>query len=433
MYKRKHKVFKVVSLFIVSLFFLLLDITNIGYAKSNIVYFSVDDSLEEVSGDVSQLYSLSACLLDGESGRVLFEKDGYTLRANASTTKILTCIVALEYGNLDDLVVVSKYAASMPDVQLGINKGETYLLSDLLYSLMLESHNDSAVAIAEHISGDVKAFSQLMNEKAKELGCYDTNFITPNGLDATQTEDGVEKIHGTTATDLAKIMAYCIKNEKFIEITRASSYSFSNKVQDETGNIVNGSRSFTVNNKNAFLSMMDGALSGKTGFTNAAGYCYVGALKKDGKTLIVALLGAGWPNNKNYKWADTKKLMNYGLNNYQYKDLFNYDTKLNSVVINNGVNDSNGININSEIRANLYIREEAINLLVNESEEVSVKYEINEMLEAPVKKGDIAGYIYYYLNGEKIKTYPVFVEESIEEISYKWCLSELAKSFFGIN
>ena len=184
---------------------------------------------DEKSGGPGGLYALSAVLMDADSGRVLFEKDGYVKRAMASTTKIMTCILALEYGNLTDMVTVSRYAASMPDVQLNMKEGECYVLEDLLYSLMLESHNDTAVAIAEHISGSVENFAELMNEKAKNLGCTDTYFITPNGLDASKEVDGEMKIHSTTARDLALIMSYCIKNEDFLRITRTSSFTFANK------------------------------------------------------------------------------------------------------------------------------------------------------------------------------------------------------------
>lgn len=205
-------------------------------------------------------------------------------------------------------MVISSYAAKMPDVQLNIREGEEYKLKDLLYSLMLESHNDSAVAIAEHIGGSVEQFAELMNQKAVDIGCMKTHFITPNGLDAKDKHG----IHGTTAADLARILRYCIKEspekDTFLTITRTSVYSFTNLA---------GTRSFTCNNHNAFLNMMDGALTGKTGFTGTAGYCYVGALERDGKLFIVALLGCGWPGNKTYKWADTKKLMNYGLDHYQ--------------------------------------------------------------------------------------------------------------------
>ena len=177
---------------------------------------------------------------------------------------------------------------------------------------MLESHNDSAVAIAECIAGNVDKFADMMNKKASQLGCNSTYFITPNGLDG-QDENG---IHHTTAEELARIMRYCImespQKEKFLEITRADAYTFTD---------CKGEKSYSCVNHNTFLKMMDGALSGKTGFTQDAGYCYVGALRKDGKTLIVALLACGWPNNKGYKWSDTKKLMTYGMENYCYKEI----------------------------------------------------------------------------------------------------------------
>ena len=172
----------------------------------------------------------------------------------ASTTKIMTCILALEYGKLDSEMTVSAYAASQQNVNLVAYKGETFYLRDLLYSLMLESHNDAAVIIAENIGGSVEGFADMMNAKAKELGCGNTYFITPNGLDAAD-ENGS---HHTTAEDLARIMKYCImdspQKEMFLEITRTPSYQFTD---------CSGKSTYSCTNHNAFLQMMDGALSGK--------------------------------------------------------------------------------------------------------------------------------------------------------------------------
>lgn len=270
-----------------------------------------DETQEENEIEIEEpknLYALSACLMDADSGRILFGKEEDVRRANASTTKIMTLIVTLERADLNDVVTFSDYAASQPDVQLNGASGEQFLLKDLCFSLMLESHNDSAVAIAEHVAGSVEAFAGLMNEKAAELGCMDTYFITPNGLDK-EDENG---FHGTTAADLARIMSYCIKEspmkETFLDITQTPSYSFSN---------IEGTRNYSCNNHNRFLTMMDGAISGKTGFTGNAGYCYVGALRRDDRTYVVALLGCGWPNNKNYKWSDTKQLMQYGIDSFE--------------------------------------------------------------------------------------------------------------------
>ena len=143
-----------------------------------------------VMADELKVYARAALLMDASNGRILYEENGYEKLPMASTTKIMTCILALEYIKEHETTVweepveVSGHAASMPKVKLGVQKGDKFLLEDLLYSLMLESHNDTAVAIAEYIDGSVPAFAQRMNEKARSLGCRDTNFITPNGLDA---------------------------------------------------------------------------------------------------------------------------------------------------------------------------------------------------------------------------------------------------------
>ena len=136
------------------------------------------------------LYALSAVLMDGTSGRVLYGKNAEEPRAMASTTKIMTCILILEQCNLEETAKTSAYAASMPKVHLGAMEGEEFLVKDLLYSLMLESHNDSAVILAEHLRGSVSEFAAKMNEKAKEIGCENTWFITPNGLDAQEEVQG---------------------------------------------------------------------------------------------------------------------------------------------------------------------------------------------------------------------------------------------------
>lgn len=203
-----------------------------------------------VAEEPAELYALSAVLMDGESGRVLYEKDGERPLANASTTKVLTCIVALENSPGDDYVQVSQNAASQPEVKLGLQKGEQYYLEDLLYSLMLKSHNDTAVAIAEHCGGSVEGFARMLNRKAKQIGCKNTYFITPNGLDA-EDENGK---HHTTAKDLALIMRYAIKNETFLHIAQTRDYTFSE---------ITGKRTFSVHNANAFLDMRDGVLAGK--------------------------------------------------------------------------------------------------------------------------------------------------------------------------
>lgn len=376
------------------------------------------------------LYAQSAVLMDADSGRVLYEKNGYEQLAMASTTKIMTCIVALEKGNPADYVPVSAYAAGMPKVKLYARQGEYFKLEDLLYSLMLESHNDSAVAIAEHIAGSTEEFAVLMNQKAKEIGCRNTCFITPNGLDAA-TKDG-SKVHSTTAAELALIMSYCItdspKKDEFLKITRTAAHAFSN-YRENNGQYQAGSRSFHVNNKNAFLNMMDGALSGKTGFTNKAGYCYIGALERDGRMFVVALLACGWPNHKNYKWSDTIELMNYGLENYFYRNVYR-DVAIEEIEVADGIPRTGSPYERAYAKAEVDTGgEREINRLLKAEEEVDVKVSMPAVLPAPVTAGEQIGSVTYCLGEEVLKEYPIIISEQIKEKSLKWMIGYIFKAF----
>ena len=370
----------------------------------------------EVFAAPEELYAQSAVLMDADSGRVLFEKNGMEQRPMASTTKILTCILVLEKAGLGETAEVSRNASSQPKVHLGVRAGEKYYVQDLLYSLMLESHNDAAVILAEHVGGSLEGFAALMNEKAKEIGCADSHFITPNGLDA-EDEEGA---HSTTAADLAKIMRYCItlspKKAEFLEITRTSSRAFSD---------VEGKRSFSCVNHNAFLGMMDGALSGKTGFTGKAGYCYVGALTRDGKTFIVALLACGWPNNKTYKWKDTRKLMEYGLKNYEYRNVWE-DIQVERIPVENGIPESGELWDTAYTEAEIEGKEE-VRLLLRKDEKVSVEVEKAEQLAAPIEAGQQVGTVRYYLGDGLIREFPIKIRNSVREIDMSWCAEKIVE------
>lgn len=371
------------------------------------------------SEEPDNLYAQSAVLMDADSGRILFEKNGREARPMASTTKIMTCILALEEGDLSEEVTVSANAAAQPQVHLGMREGEQYRLEDLLYSLMLESHNDTAVAIAEHIAGSTEGFAALMNERAEAIGCEDTHFVTPNGLDA-EDEGGV---HSTTAADLARIMRYCItqseKKEDFLRITQTESHAFSN---------LDGSRSFSCYNHNAFLGMMDGAISGKTGYTADAGYCYVGALQRGERTFIVTLLACGWPNHKTYKWSDTKALMNYGLENYEYRDVLQ-ETDPAQIPVENGIAQSRGLEDTAFVEP-LVEEPESLELLVSEEDEITIKATMTEILEAPVAKDTVIGKITYYLNDTPIQEFPVVASNQVDCVGYGWCLEKILERFW---
>lgn len=405
-----------------------------------------DERKEEKTSTTSQLYAQSAVLMDADNGRVLLEKNGTDILPMASTTKIMTCILTLEQGNLSDIAPVSSYAAGQPKVHLGARKGEYYKIEDLLYSLMLESHNDAAVIIAEYygskwagLSSDISshsaeeskravlAFTAKMNEKAARIGCRDTFFVTPNGLDGTLTveKDGetIEKNHSTTAQDLARIMSYCITDspakEAFLQITGTSAYSYPNYKKESGGDYVLGGRTVSCNNHNAFLQMMEGALSGKTGFTGKAGYCYVGALQKDGKTFVVSLLACGWPNNKTWKWHDAKLLMEYGLENYEKHDIYE-GIELAPVMVGNG----------QQEWVALSAQKRKIELLLGPSDSVEVKWTLPDQVMAPVEKGTVVGKESFYVNGELYASIPVTAAENVPEITYRYCIRQVFRAAF---
>lgn len=397
------------------LFFVIVIISSLGKTFSS--------QAEEMPEELRNLYALSAVLMDAESGRVLEAKEGDVMRPMASTTKIMTCILALEEGNLEDVVTASAEAAKQPAVHLGMREGQTFRLGDLLYSLMLESHNDTAVAIAEHIGESVEGFAKKMNEKAQELGCRNAYFITPNGLDASD-ENGT---HSISAADLATIMSYCIlkspKAEQFLEITRTNSYSF----QD-----LSGTGSYFCQNHNAFLGMMEGALSGKTGFTGGAGYCYVGALKRDDRTFVVALLGCGWPNHKNYKWSDTKKLMEYGIANYTYKKIPVVQEFQNIDVVD-GIPDGAGLFEQASVKVGLEDGETDFLYLMKEGEKVHAEISRKTMLTAPVRTGDHAGTLTYFLNEKPVKSYELVTMEAIEKKKLKYVVQNIFQMYLEFS
>ena len=385
---------------------------------------SVSVTATEQESEPNQLFATAACLMDGDTGRVLFGKRETDPMAMASTTKIMTCILALENGQEQTVATASAKAAAAPKVHLGVREGEQFLLGDLPYSLMLESHNDAAVMIAETIGGSVEEFASLMNEKAAAIGCTDTHFVTPNGLDASDAGGD----HHTTAADLARIMRYCVwispKAAQFLAVTQTRSYTFWDL---EKKNM------FNCYNHNALLDQMDGAVSGKTGFTAKAGYCYTGALERDGKRLIVSLLACGWPSHKNYKWADAAKLLNYGLESYMYRDVLDHSWNPGQIEVADGVYDGM-LQVKSSARLTLTSPAldpaRSLPALLKETEIPEKDIFLPELLKAPVKKGEKVGSVTYSIDGILLAEYPVYAAETIEKIDYGWCMEKVAERLF---
>ena len=376
----------------------------------------------------TSLHARAAALIDADSKRLLFGKDENTAYPMASTTKIMTLIIALENSDEAAVVTISKYAASQPDVQLNACAGEQYLMKDLLYVMMMQSFNDVAVAIAEYVgelsTGKlpdhaevasrtveeskeyVKAFANLMNQKAKKLSCYNTYFITPNGLDA-EDENGV---HSTTAYEMALIAAYAISLDRVIEICTTRSYTITE---------VSGKRTRTVGNTDRFLDMVNGAVGLKTGFTGEAGYCFVGAVKQDGRSFVSVVFASGWPPNKNYKWSDTKKLMNYALSNYFPETVFEECDSYKKIKVNGGTEEY----VDTYIPFN-------INYPICTEDEVKVTYVLKDVLNAPVKNNSQVGTVYIKINGETVRTLPVLAKKNVEKKGFLWFLKKVLKIYF---
>lgn len=380
---------------------------------------TADDSLPPKESD---LHALSACMMDGDSGRVLYGKNENEELAMASTTKIMTCILIMENCDPDEVVTASQNAADQPKVHLGVRKGQRFLLEDLLFALMLESYNDAAVMLAEHLDGSVEAFADRMNRKAKSLYCLHTHFVTPNGLDGT--DEGGE--HHTTAADLARIMRYCVmeseKSEYFMKVTQTASHSFSDLEQQSA---------YTCNNHNQLLSITDGVLSGKTGFTGKAGYCYVCAVRNNGRTYIISLLGCGWPNNKTYKWKDTMKLLAYG------KETFNFRKPVplgiqETVLVKKAVYPWGESEKPQQISA-VEKTGQLKGALMTDKEEIQAVYSYKKIITAPVQAGTEIGKISYMLDGICLGTDAVVVTQDISEISLRWCARALLYHFLWKN
>ena len=367
----------------------------------------------ELPEELQNLYARSAVVMDGSSGRVLFGKNTEEVMPMASTTKIMTCILALEACTPDTVVTVSETAAAQPEVHLGASVGEKFYLEDLLYALMLESFNDAAVMIAEQVSGNVPAFAEQMNEKAKKIGCESTHFVTPNGLDGAD-EDGA---HGTTAEDLARIMKYCTwdspKSEAFIKITREKQHMFTN---------LSETRTYTCYNHNAFLDLYEGTISGKTGFTAAAGYCYVCAVERDGKRFTGVVLACGWPYNRAYKWKDMTRMMDYAEQHYRYVTL-EYPQEIRYVRVENGWN-------REEVP--VYVEKtETQKVLLGSQEKIVRHTEYRKKTEAPLQKDTVLGKVQFLLNGEVLQEKKILAKSSVEQRKMEnWLVWTLQKFLF---
>lgn len=305
----------------------------------------------------------SAILMDADSGRVLYEKDADTRRAIASITKLMTALVALETDDdLDRVVTVKAEYTGIEGSSMYLRAGEELTVRELLYGLLLHSGNDAAVAIACVTAGSVDAFVERMNQTAAELGMTNTHFMNPHGL----SMDG----HYSTARDMARLTAECLKNEQLVAITATKSITI-------------GSR--TMTNHNKLLWRYEGCIGMKTGYTTLAGRTLISCAQRDGQSLIVVTLC----DSKD--WEDHKALLDYGFKEYPGRELVQQGTVVAALPVSFSL-----------IRFIPVTAAQTIVYPVGAEEKITAEYDIPDGLEAPLKAGQNVGHVTFYLDGREI-------------------------------
>ena len=357
-----------------------------------------------VLAEEPKVNAISAVVVDGDTGRILWDKNENKPMAMASTTKIMTALVALENSDITKETTVSKNATLASPVKMHLAVGEKLTIEQLLYAMMLQSYNDSAVAVAEAVGGSVEKFCTMMNEKAKEIGCSDTVFETPNGLDKGN--------HHSTAEDMSKIGVYALKNQNLMKIMNTRDYTFKSS-----------KTTYSFVNKDRLLSEYEGAIGMKTGFTGKAGHCFVGAANRGDITLVSVVLASGWGTaGKSRKWIDTKALLNYGFNNYKKYSIINGSEKMNISIDK----------AEKEIAELKY--EDSVDLLLSENEKANLKIE-NELpqnITAPINYGDSVGIGKIYTGNTLLKTVKIISAENIEKIGVEYNIKKLINQWLKL-
>lgn len=401
---------KIISLFLI----IILLIPIFCFADDNLLDDLEEFEVYEASNSSSEeptTNSKSIIAIDRKTLSVLYEKNAYTKVPMASTTKIMTCIIALENSSLNDIITVSKRSASVHGSTLGLITNMQISMNDLLYGLMLRSGNDCAIAIAEKISGSVENFSILMNQKAKELGLENTHFVTPHGLD--------DQNHYTTPYDLAILTDYALKNEKFKTIvsTKTCTISFNGYPR-------------TISNTNELLGNLEGVYGVKTGFTFEAGRCLVSACKRNNLDIIVVVLGA---DTKKIRTKDSANLINYILNNFKYIDI--------SSTINNAFsNYMNYFNKNYFLEKTTdtpILKLEKLDnyyfpLETNGTVQLSTKiYTINKF-SSNINSGSQIGRLYLYNNNDLLCETDIILENELSKNTWNYYFWYIIKNFSRI-
>ena len=338
---------------------------------------SPDDALPRVT-------ARSAVVMEARTGRVLYERNMNDRRFPASTTKIMTLILALERGNLDDVVTVSAHAAGTEGSTIWLEPGDKITLRELLYGMMLHSGNDATVAVAEHIAGSVDAFARLMTEKAKELGATDTHFVNANGLP--------DDAHYTTAHDMALIASYGYSLPGFEAIVSTKEITFP-WVKDDT---------HRLRNENQMLWLYEGGNGVKTGYTEAAGRCLVSAAKRDGIQLVAVVLDSNW------MWNDSILLLDYGFREIETTTVVKQGMKVGSCTVSGS----------RTRRVEVQAAEDVVLPVIEGKAGYKQEVELPKALKAPVTAGETIGKLHIYYEGKEVATTDLVAAQAAERQSF---------------
>ena len=349
--------------------------------------FSMEIMSESSATGELTLNATNAILYDMTYETILYEKKAYEKVPNASTTKMLTAIVAYENATVNDIVTVGKNAVNTGGSVIGLRSGDRVSLDDLLKGMLIHSGNDAAVAIAEYIGGDVDNFCAILNQKANEIGLQSTNFVTPHGLDAEN--------HYSSAYDLAKMAEYLLKIDYLANIVKL-----------KTANIQINNQTRIITTTNEMLSLYEGTNGVKTGFTGNAGRCLVTSCTQNNRTLISVVLGCG---TKGQRTSDSQKLLNYGFQEFDIIDICENMRKEFIIHVNKGKNPYYQIRIEKSI---------FMPIKRKNKNELSYQYQINTELQAPVISNTPIGSITVLLENTTLCIIHVNVPELIPQKSF---------------
>lgn len=358
----------------------------------------------------------SAILIDAETGQIIYEKNPHEKLHPASTTKILTGILTLENASMDEIVTVDEEVVYLTKgSHIALEPGEQLTVKDLLYALLVESANDAALALAKHISGSVEEFAELMNNKAKELGALNSNFVNPNGL-------SVEN-HLSTAYDLSLIARYAMKNETFREIVSNYTYVIpaTNKKNEErvlwsSNRLLYSHNTILVDGKNV-PAKYDGITGVKTGYTPEAGNCLVASAERDNESLIAVVL----KSNVNNIFSDIHMLLNYGFDNFEKANIAIKEQFVDNIEVENGTIPV----VAGIIGENLYRT-----IPVNSLEKISKKIIINDEIKAPIRSGEVLGKVEYFLEDDYLGTVNILSTYDVDEIPAPTLLDKIIDKWY---